>query len=101
MAVDSPIQAAKKEVIHAARSDRTSPPSLALGSGNTALRGSNGEGWSGGGIAVSDSAFFLRLMVDQLIPTELMFRIEELMLELRRAFPKERLSQGRHSWNLA
>lgn len=37
------------------------------------------EGWSGGGIAVSNAALFLWLMGDQLIPTGLVFklRVEE------------------------
>ena len=42
------------------------------------------EGWFGGGIAVSNAALFLWLMVDQLIPTWLVFKL----LRVEETFPQ-------------
>ena len=83
-------EAAKEEVICEVSSDRTSPPSLALGGGNVALRGSNGEGWCGGGIAVSKAAFFRRIVLDQQIPTEFMFTL----FRTEESFPQREALSG-------
>lgn len=57
-------------------------PAMPRAVGTLLGRAAYGKGWSGGGIVVSNAAFFLPLMVDQLIQTESMFKLLRVRGEL-------------------
>lgn len=81
---------AKGEVIRAVSSDEPSLPSCALGSRNITMRGGLWRRlvwWRSSRV----KCCFLRLMVDQLIPRELRFKL----LRVEENFPQREAASGR------